>query len=157
MNRRTLTAALWIAIVLLSLFLLVRTATAHTPARGKCQTILSCRARIVHLERAVQWQRRQDYPGDVAAAIRLACDREGMTARCGEFFAVGSCESHLHALSTNGQFKGVFQLGAMHRADPVVRLLGWDDPYANALHTVRFVKAHGWSQWQCRPSGGLGW
>lgn len=97
-------------------------------------------------------------PGDAAMAILLACRAENVPAgACQSFLTVAWCESRLNRLATNGQYKGLFQLSARHRSDPIIRLLGWRDAYANALHTVRYVKAHGWHEWQCMPGGGLRW
>lgn len=120
---------------------------------------LKCRGEIVRLRAAVRWQRQHavaaHWPGDAAAAIVLACRREHVS--CSGFLNVAACESHLFPLARNGQYLGLFQLSPRHRADPVIVALGWQDPYAEALHTVRYVKAHGWGEWQCRPDGGLRW
>lgn len=97
-------------------------------------------------------------PGDAAMAIVLACRTESVPAgACQSFMVVAWCESRMNRLATNGQYKGLFQLSARHRADPIIRALGWQDAYANALHTVRYVKRHGFGEWQCKPGGGLRW
>lgn len=97
-------------------------------------------------------------PGDAAIAIVLACRMEHVPAgACQSFMTVAWCESRMNPHATNGQYKGLFQLSARHRSDPIIRLLGWRDAYAEALHTVRYVKRHGWSEWQCLPDGGLRW
>lgn len=97
-------------------------------------------------------------PGDAAVAIILACRQENVPAgACQSFLSVAWCESRMDPRATNGQYKGLFQLSSRHRSDPIIRLLGWRNAYAEAMHTVRYVKAHGWSEWQCKPGGGLRW
>lgn len=97
-------------------------------------------------------------PGDAAIAILLACQVERVSpGACQSFLRVAFCESRLDPRAINGQYKGLFQLSARHRSDPIIRALGWRDAYAEALHTVRYVKRHGWGEWQCRPEGGLRW
>lgn len=84
-----------------------------------------------------------------STAIRLACSVYQVA--CGTFFRVARCESSLDPYARNGGHLGLFQLGGFHLDDPIFRVAGPFDPYANALHTARYVKAHGWShgQWEC--------
>ena len=86
---------------------------------------------------------------------------------------VAGCESGWHAdpvdgLSMTGQFVGVLQLGTEARAeaghvgsglyassDPwtAIKAPAWEQITAAHIFWLR----HGWSRWQCSPSGGLRW
>lgn len=137
---------------------------ALVKARAQCplDKPLRCRAALVHALNAVAWQRAarmheqsigvRDITRD---AINWAAKRYGVSAA--DMTTVANCESHLWPFATNGQYKGAWQLGAMHRSDPIFSLVPWQDAYAQASHVARFVKAHSWSAWQCTPSGGLRW
>lgn len=89
-------------------------------------------------------------PGDAARAITLACHDEGVTdGACAGFRRVAWCESRLDPNATNGQYKGLFQLSPRHRSDPIIVALGWHSAYGEAVHTIRYVVAHGWGEWSC--------
>lgn len=97
-------------------------------------------------------------PGDAALAIILACHAESVPAgACQSFLTVAWCESRLDPNAQNGIYKGLFQLSPRHRRDPIIVALGWRNAYAEATHTIRYVKAHGFGEWQCKPDGGLRW
>lgn len=164
--RRENTTAITVVVLLaaITFVVLVAAAIAHAkepPPAKTCPAgkVLECRAEIVRLQKAVEWQRQRSvvdaWPGDAAAAIVLACHVEHV--ECGGFLAVAQCESRMNPNAQSGQYKGLFQLSARHRSDPLIERLGWSDPYANALHSVRYVLAHGWGEWQCTPTGGLRW
>lgn len=116
----------------------------------------------VEAERAVVWQKAQRhkrleryYASSVDQVIEMIAPLIGVSAAAMK--VVGRCESHLYFMAQNGQFKGLFQLGARHRLDALIRRYGWTNVLAQVIHTARYVKKHGWSEWQCSPEGGLRW
>lgn len=151
--------AVVVVVVLLACLALGALSSKAATHPQKCKSVQSCRSEIAHLKKAVEWQRQRAviraWPGDAAGAIILACHTERVA--CAGFNTLAFCESRLNPLAGNGQYLGLFQLSVRHRSDPIIRLLGWRSAYAQALHTVRYVKAHGWGEWQCRPDGGLRW
>lgn len=134
-------------------------------ARQACPndaSILECRAALRRAYDAVGWQRHARWQASagktsdvVRDAIQWASSQTGVPAW--RLTNIAACESHLFFLAHNGQFLGVWQLGATHRSDPIFRVVPWMDPYAQAIHVARFIKRHGESQWQCSSSGGLRW
>jgi hypothetical protein len=84
---------------------------------------------------------------DVRYAIARAFDPLGRTA---EALRVAHCESTHNRFATNGQYRGLFQLGAHH----YFRLRGkpYSHAYANARAAASIVAADGgWGQWSCQP------
>ena len=134
-------------------------------ARFRCPntaSVIECRGELRKALQAVSWQRKARLKAKATTvreitldAIAWAAARYGVSAT--EMRTVANCESHLWPFATNGQYLGVFQLGATHRTDPIFDQVPWMDAYAQASHVARFIKAHGWSQWQCSPRGGLQW
>lgn len=134
-------------------------------ARDACPndaTPVQCRSALRKAYDAVSWQRSAR---EHAQAMTVqAITRDAITWAAAKYHvsapdmtAVSNCESHLWPFATNGQYKGAWQLGAMHLSDPIFLRVPWQDVYAQASHVARFVKVHGWSAWQCRPQGGLRW
>lgn len=147
-------------VVTRALVLLVALAATHP------HHTLDCYTQPAACSAALQWgraRRRHDaarihrmrvdltrrYQASSTTAIRVAC--AVYTLPCGTFLRVARCESTFDPFARNGRYLGLFQLGGSHLADPIIEASSWSDPYANALHTARFVKAHGWShsQWEC--------
>lgn len=74
--------------------------------------------------------------------------------RAGEALAVARCESRLDIRATNGQYRGLFQMGASER-----RIYGHGSTaleQARAAHRYFVASGRDWSPWQCRPWG-LAW
>lgn len=137
---------------------------SHAKARARCplDKPLQCRAALIHAYEAITWQRnaRQHAQATTVREITLdaitwAAAKYGVSAS--EMRTVGNCESHLWPFATNGQYAGAWQLSTRHRSDPIFAVVPWQDAYAEASHVARYVKAHGWGEWQCMPSGGLRW
>lgn len=134
-------------------------------AREACPntaSIVQCRSALRRAYDSVRWQRHARWSAEagkssdvVRDAITWASHLTGVPAW--QLTAIANCESHLFFLAHNGQYLGVWQLGAMHRSDPIFRVVPWMDPYAQAIHVARFIKRHGESQWQCSSTGGLRW
>jgi hypothetical protein len=93
-----------------------------------------------------------------AVATREARKREAMSPRaaicdvfgsyCDEALAVARCESHLSTTAQNGQYLGLFQMGASER-----RLFGHGPTArAQAIAARRYFDRSGrdWSPWSCR-------
>jgi hypothetical protein len=128
---------------------------------------LRCAAQPVACEKALRWQQAQRrrltrevrhlrvdvsrrFAETSTSAIRVAC--AAYRVSCSDLFRVARCESSLDPFATNGRYLGLFQLGPAHLSDPVIRATSPFNPYANAIHTARYVAAHGWgSQWECQP------
>lgn len=126
---------------------------------------LRCAAQPVACERAISWQQAQRrrltrevrhlrsdverrFAATSTSAIRVAC--AAYRVSCSDLFRVARCESSLDPFATNGRYLGLFQLGPSHLSDPVIQATSPFNPYANAIHTARYVAAHGWgSQWEC--------
>ena len=67
---------------------------------------------------------------------------------CGEALRVSWCESHWRTDARNGQYVGLFQMGARER-----ELYGnGTGAYAQARAAFRYFRASGrdWSPWSCR-------
>lgn len=134
-------------------------------ARQACPntaSLVECRGELRKAYAAVEWQRSARWHASASTsrdvvldAIHWASHQTGVPAT--QLTAIAACESHLFFLAHNGQYLGVWQLGTLHRSDPIFRVVPWMDPYAQAIHVARFIKAHGESQWQCSSSGGLRW
>lgn len=134
-------------------------------ARDACPntaTPVQCRSALRKAYAGLEWQKGAREHAEAMTvqaitrdAIAWAAAKYGVSAA--DMTAVSNCESHLWPFATNGQYKGAWQLGAMHLSDPIFLAVPWQDAYAQASHVARFVKAHGWSAWQCRPGGGLRW
>lgn len=132
-------------------------ATTHAP--------IDCAQRPAACQRALRWQRierahlarenhalhgdlERRFAGTSTTAIRVACVTYNVS--CGTLLRVARCESSLDPFARNGRYLGLFQLGGFHLQDPVIEASSPFDPYANALHTARYVSAHGWgTQWDC--------
>ena len=111
----------------------------HHPGRA----LRAIFARLCRQWRAVH---RRPSPEDVAGSVRLAASRYGL--RADGMLRVARCESNLQRAATNGQYLGLFQLGAYARE----RYLrgSWNDAYANAMAAARYAHdAGGWAPWTC--------
>jgi hypothetical protein len=124
-----------------------------------CTTLADCRSQVMHLKRAVAWQKQRFQAAhpetsftSIVHAIRLASmvfhtDSQHMlrTARC---------ESHLNVYAHNphSTATGLFQfLTSTWNSTPFGRA-GFSiyDPYAQALATAQIVvHDHGYGQWVC--------
>jgi hypothetical protein len=143
----------------------VRAPQSLLKARQACpntSSLAQCRGELRKAYASVEWQRKARNKAHaytsrdvVVDAINWASAKTGVPAW--RLTAIANCESHLFWLAHNGQYLGVWQLGATHRADPIFRVVPWQDPYAQAIHTARFIKRHGESAWQCSSGGGLRW
>ena len=157
--------ALLISLILcVAIWVLPHNADAAKKPHYACATIQACRNELAHKDARVAWLKHKaaadvarvaehSWPGDAIAGIILAAHRLHASYLVPSALTVGSCESHLDPLAHNGTHLGLFQLSAWHRSDPAIRLLGWRDPYAQAIHTLGFAKRHGWGQWECRTNG----
>jgi hypothetical protein len=143
----------------------VRAPQSLLKAREACpdtSSISQCRGELRKAYASVDWQRKARNKAHaytsrdvVLDAIQWASSKTGVPAW--RLTAIANCESHLFWLAHNGQYLGVWQLGAQHRSDPIFSVVPWQDPYAQAIHTARFIKRHGESAWQCSSGGGLRW
>ncbi len=82
----------------------------------------------------------------MVGSVRLAASRYGLSS--GGMLRVARCESNLQRAASNGQYLGLFQLGAYARE----RYLrgDWSDAYANAMAAARYAHdAGGWGPWTC--------
>jgi hypothetical protein len=127
---------------------------------------LRCATHPVACEKALAWQKTQRrrlarevralhrdverrFSETATSAIRVACTAYQVS--CSDLFRVARCESSLDPYATNGRYLGLFQLGPSHLSDPIIQATSPFNPYANAIHTARYVAAHGWgTQWECR-------
>lgn len=68
---------------------------------------------------------------------------------CGPALRVAWCESRLDVKARNGQFRGLFQMGAGERR----RWGHAGDPWTQASAAYRYFLASGrdWSPWVCKP------
>jgi hypothetical protein len=91
--------------------------------------------------------RQRDARRRAALSPRAAiCDVFG--SYCEEAVAIARCESHLHTDAQNGQYLGLFQMGASER-----RLFGHGPTArAQAVAARRYFVSSGrnWSPWSCR-------
>jgi hypothetical protein len=100
---------------------------------------------VLRGERRVRGERRLE-----AAAPKVAiCDVFG--PYCRQAINVAWCESRLQTTARNGQYLGLFQMGAHER-----RLFG-HGPTAHeqavAAHKYFVVSGRDWSPWSCKPWG----
>jgi hypothetical protein len=82
----------------------------------------------------------------VVGSVRLAASRYGLSPD--GMLRVARCESNLQRAASNGQYLGLFQLGAYARG----RYLrgDWSDAYANAMAAARYAHdTGGWGPWTC--------
>ncbi len=106
--------------------------------------------------RAESARRTALHTPSVSEALTIASIAYGVPR--GELASVAWCESTHRPWARNGQSRGLFQEGPMFEAGPFGRagLSVWS-PYAAAMTAAYTVRREGWSQWQCRPGGGLAW
>lgn len=104
------------------------------------------------------WRSRQRATCRLAAALRDP--RHAILAVFGPVHGPGAivvakCESGLRTTATNGQYRGIFQMGSSERA----RFGHSETVLGQVVAAHRYFVASGsdWSPWQCRPNGGLGW
>lgn len=94
---------------------------------------------------------------NVRHAINLSwCGRSNSYCPAGqEAWNVAGCETgYTYSVwAANGQFLGLFQMGAFARARYGH---GWN-PWAQARAAHGYYLDAGWSPWQCLPGGGLRW
>lgn len=131
-------------------------------ACGNHDTPVKCRTALRHAYEALSWQKHARQHAQAMTVQAITRDAITWAAakyhvNATEMLRVGQCESHLWPFATNGQYAGWAQLSTRHRADPIFAVVPWQDAYAEASHVARYVKAHGWGEWQCRPEGGLRW
>lgn len=143
----------------------IKAPSALLRARAACPndaTPVQCRSALRRAYQALAWQRKNRLAAKAKTVREITLDAIQWAAAKyhvspAEMRAVGTCESHLWPFATNGQYAGVFQLSTRHREDPIFTHVPWQDAYAQASHVARYVAAHGWSEWQCTPYGGLRW
>lgn len=142
----------------------VKAPDALVKARAACPTdsvpCLHGKLRLAY--ESIAWQRaaRQHAQATTVQAITrdaIAWAAAKYHVSASDMTSVAVCESHLWPFATNGQYAGAWQLSSRHRSDPIFLVVPWQDAYAEASHVARYVKAHGWSEWQCQPGGGLRW
>lgn len=66
---------------------------------------------------------------------------------CGPALRVAWCESRLRPAARNGQYLGLFQMGAYARR----RFGHGPDAYTQARAAYRYFRVAGWRPWTCRP------
>lgn len=67
--------------------------------------------------------------------------------RCRPTLNVAWCESSLNLNARNGQYRGIFQMGASERR----RFGHGRTAFAQARAARRYHRLSGWSPWECRP------
>lgn len=82
-------------------------------------------------------------------AVRLAWCGQSNTWCAGarQAWTVAACESHWWPWAQNGQYLGMFQMGAWARA----RYGHANNPWGQARAAHRYWLHAGWSPWECRP------
>ena len=88
-------------------------------------------------------------PNEVEAAIEMHFGPYGPDV-VEEAKRVARCESGWNPDATNGQYLGLFQMGAYH----YWRFEGnaWNDPYVNARAAGGlWAESHSWRHWSCKP------
>jgi hypothetical protein len=87
-------------------------------------------------------------------AIRRAGPRKAIchvfgSRYCGQALRVARCESRLRIDASNGQYRGLFQMGASERR----RFGHGSSAYvqASAAHRYFVVSGRDWSPWSCKP------
>lgn len=90
---------------------------------------------------------------NLRARLRAAPPRRAICSvfgpRCGEALQVAHCESRLRTTARNGQYLGLFQMGAAER-----RLFGHGSTayeQARAAHRYFVRSGRDWSPWSCKP------
>jgi hypothetical protein len=80
-------------------------------------------------------------------ARRAICDVFGRY--CKQAIEVARCESHLQTTARNGQYLGLFQMGASERS----RFGHGPSALEQAIAAHRYFVASGrdWSPWSCKP------
>lgn|SRR4051794_26285722 len=80
-------------------------------------------------------------------AARAICTTFGRY--CSQALRVASCESHMYVYAHNGQYLGMFQMGAYARA----RYGHSYDVWGQARAAYRYFRDSGysWGPWQCKP------
>jgi len=105
------------------------------------------RANLARRELARRAQVRTLAAVQVATPQNAICQAFG--SYCREALAVSRCESGLRTDAQNGQYVGLFQMGANER-----RLYG-DGPsaiaQATAAHRYFVASGRGWGPWSCKP------
>lgn len=91
-------------------------------------------------------------PTDPVAAIRYVF---GAVGQADEAVNVARCETGgtFSVYAQNGQYLGLFQMGAYARS----RYGHSYTAYGQARAALAYWRAAGWSPWQCLPGGGLRW
>lgn len=103
--------------------------------------------------KAEQWRRRALHEARLtrrwrrSVATPIGAIRYVFGAHALEAIAVASCESHLSIWARNGQYLGLFQMGAYARARYGH---GWT-PLAQARAAFAYFRDAGWAPWACRP------
>ncbi|HVM69556.1 MAG TPA: hypothetical protein VM204_06945 [Gaiellaceae bacterium] len=106
---------------------------------------------LAETEAAIEARRtRQLYSSSPIAAIRYVWGRHADGA-----IRVARCETGgtFSVYARNGQYLGLFQMGAYARA----RYGHSWTALGQARAAYRYFQDAGWSPWQCRPDGGLRW
>lgn len=166
-----------VIVVAVTLAVLAASARASRSTPARCTTVEACRRAVewqkaerTRLASAVAWQREQRVElarhrwrtPTAEDAITLAAlvthqSEQGLRRLLG-CESTGDTTGHrFDPRATNGRYLGLGQLGGHHLADPIIRRLGWWNPYASAMHVARYIAQHGEGEWQCTTSGGLRW
>jgi len=126
-------------------------AAAQTAHRHVCMSVSACR-------RALTWQRRDRarlrhqlavrFHRDSSFAIDLAARAFGISEAT--MRRVSFCESRFDPFATNGQYRGLFQIGPRINSTPFAGLNPYD-PLVNALAAGAIVRQDGgsWREWSC--------
>ena len=114
-------------------------------------SLRTARTRLAQLQRTIAKLRsviRQRDARRLAAMPPRAAICHVFGPRCREAIAVAWCESRLHTSARNGQYLGLFQMGAYER-----RLFGHGPTaktQAEAAHRYFVLSGRDWSPWGCR-------
>ena len=85
--------------------------------------------------------------GQQARARPVICKVFG--SACSEALAVSWCESKWYVWATNGQYRGLFQMGSSERAQYGHGPGAWAQ--SRAAYRYYVDSGRDWSPWSCRP------
>ena len=114
-------------------------------------SLRNARTRLVRLQRTIAKLRaaiRRREARHLAAMPPRAAICHVFGPRCREAIAVAWCESRLHTSARNGQYLGLFQMGAYERG-----LFGHGptaSAQAESAHRYFVLSGRDWSPWGCR-------
>jgi hypothetical protein len=124
-----------------------REATRQLQSHRRHQAIV--RRRIAAARAAMVRRQRVRRLAEVRAATPQAVICRVFGDYCRDAVAVARCESRLLTAARNGQYLGLFQLGASERL-----LFGHGDSaveQARAAHRYFVASGRDWSPWSCKP------